>query len=201
MSHNSHKTPDAASEETWLKEQMIDEDQINTDFIKLRMRIEIEEQWFGRQLQDEPLPDATDAFRLALRKRVRQEIDAVQLNQKQQARRRLAGWPRWVAGALATAAAVALVVSKSPKVEDTSAADSTIWLTAFEAFHTDALGTEMSDIESELNTITNALATLDNPWPVDDWTSESADVDDYDTTNSNWHEKVPKRSGGVESGT
>ncbi len=201
MSHDSHRKPNAASEEAWLKEQLIDEEQINTDFIKLRMRIEIEEQWFGQQLQDDILPDAADALRSALRKRIRQEIDTVQVDQKRKSRRHFSGWPRWAGGAIAAVAAVMLVVSQSPKIENTSSTDSTEWLSAFEAYATDELGVEMSDIEVELSTIANALATLDNPWPIDDWSAEPTDIDGYDTTNSNWHEKVPKRSGGVESGT
>ncbi len=198
MSHDNQENSGFAPEESWLNEQLLDNEEPNTDFIKLRMRIEIQEQWLRGQLENEDLQTATNDLRRALRDSVRREVMHEQAEQAQKKRRRLLGWPMWVGGVVA--AAVALLVSMPPMVEKAIEDDSTIWLTAFEAYSTDTFGTEMSDIDGELNSFANSLVALDNPWLSDDWSSQATDYDEIDENSSGLQEKSRNRGAGAESG-
>ncbi len=201
MSHDNQKNQGFASEESWLNEHLLDNEEPNADFIKLRMRIEIEEQWLLEELQQEDLQFVAIDVRRALRERVRQEIENIQVEQLRKIRRRLRGWPIWVGTAVAAAAAVVFVVTKPSLVEHTDADESTIWLSAFEAYTTDTFGTEMSEIDSELNTFADSLVALDNPWLSNNWASEPTDFDENDRNNSGLQEKSRNQGAGAESGT
>jgi len=200
MSLDNKKNQGFESEESWLNDQLHDADEPNTDFIKLRMRIEVQEQWLQQHWQHEDLIGTTVDLRRTLRERVRQEIKSVQAEQGQNHRKRLMGWSLWI-GAAAAAAAIVLVTSQPPRVEENLADESTTWISAFEAYSTDALDTEMSAIDSELNTIASSLVALDNPWLDDDWTSKPTDFEENGINNAGLLEKSRSHGEGMESGT
>lgn len=104
--HHDNLQPDIARNEAWLADRLIDP-VADADSIKLRVRVEMHEQWLGSRLDTATPADLAGRIKA----RVREELERTGKRAPMQALPlvALARWNMWVRRGLAAAAAIAFL--------------------------------------------------------------------------------------------
>lgn len=161
MTPNGDMERDLHRDEAWFRERCVDRGGPNTEALKARVRLAVQEEWLARTVRDQ-VPGALAArSRSAVRQAVSAERGSTNRADRpagRRARHRRLGPFGWIGGLTAAAACVALLIGVRHR-----AAQATVdlsYVEAFESFNDDSLTASLARLGDEVGAMDVVVSDL-----------------------------------------
>ncbi len=177
MTHDNEKENNVERNEAWLRNISDDPIGPGVEMIKLRLRVERQEHWFGECVEDVVPEDLADRVKRRIWSVLREDDEQNSHLRRSAAKKRVASVVYRLLGA---AAAIALVAIGSFQwLRSPAPADGFDYVTAFDAFAFDELSESIDDLSDDISSL--ELASNGSTWPTKSY--DDLD-DDYDLLDS-----------------